>query len=63
MPIFRLAPVFLLHVAILLNGVSTPALQTSQSNSGGADASLTMAQRFGHFGDQGNGTYQSNPAS
>ena len=49
MPIFRLAQVSLLYVVILLNGASVRALQTSQSNSGGADAFLPMAQRFGHF--------------
>jgi beta-xylosidase len=57
MPTFRLAQVSLLSVAILLSGASARALQTSQSDSSGADASPTMAQRFGHFGDRRNGTY------
>ena len=57
MPIFRLAQVPLLSVAMLLTCSSASAAQTSQSNSGGEDATPAIAQRFGHFGDQGNGTY------
>ena len=52
-----LARVFLLSIATLLTCSSARALQTSQSDLSGKGASRTMAQRFGHFGDQGNGTY------
>ena len=57
MPIFRLAQVSLLSIASLLTGSSAHAAQMSQSNSGDGDAAPAMEQRFGHFGDQGNGTY------
>src|ERR1039457_2646573 len=57
MPIFRLAQVSLLSVAMLLTCSSARAAQMSQSNSGDGDTAPAMAQRFGHFGDQGNGIY------
>jgi len=57
MPIFRLPQVSLLSVAILLTGSSACAAQMSQSNAGDRGATPAMAQLFGHFGDQGNGTY------
>ena len=57
MPIFRLAQVSLLSVAMLLACSSASAAQVPQSDSGGGDAVPAMAQRFGHFGDQRDGTY------
>lgn len=57
MLIFRLALVSLLSVAIPLTGSPAGAAQISQSDSGDGDASPAMANRFGHFGDQGNGTH------
>jgi beta-xylosidase len=57
MPTFRIARVSLLSVAVLIAGFSACAAQTSEANAGDGEAAPTMAQRFGHFGDQGNGTY------
>src|ERR1035437_1839635 len=42
---------------MLLTCSSASAAQMSQSNSGGGGAAPAMARRFGHFGDQGDGTY------
>ena len=57
MPVFRRPEFHIIPIAILLFGSSMAATQTSQSGSGHAEAAPAMAQRFGHFGDQGNGTY------
>lgn len=55
MPILRLAHV--IFAVILLAGYSPAIAKKSQSNYGDPGASRTMALRFGHFGDRGDGTY------
>jgi beta-xylosidase len=57
MPLFRPAQVSLLSIAMLLVNSFASAAQVSQFDLAGGDAAPAMAERFGHFGDQGNGTY------
>ena len=57
MPLFKLAQVSFLSIAMLLVYSFASAAQVSQSDLGGGDAAPAMAERFGHFGDQGNETY------